>query len=229
MPAVKSGRSVIEISAAVVDVYISLETTSVVSPIVRANTAVGSNVGTSTRLNRTGGARDRTRSPPPRGGRRSSPSRLCVPRTAEATSSSGAKAQFRAKRNQPGVVAGGWACCRSCCWRRKKPGGGKEQLADRDADRPPSGCEEVRLIIERRQVAGRIAHLGLVSNVGDRELHLGAAQPRALEPVRGCRRGWRKQEVEGRSAARSEGRRGQAVDPRAAAIIGAEASAEAVV
>ena len=50
MPAVNSGRSVIESPPRSSNEYISLETTSVVSPIVRANTAVGSITGTSTRL-----------------------------------------------------------------------------------------------------------------------------------------------------------------------------------
>ena len=50
MPAVNSGRSVIDSPPRSSNEYISLETTSVVSPMVRANTAVCSIVGTSTRL-----------------------------------------------------------------------------------------------------------------------------------------------------------------------------------
>ena len=51
MPAVNSGRSVINSPPRSSNEYISLETTSVVSPIVRAKIWVCSIVGTSTRLN----------------------------------------------------------------------------------------------------------------------------------------------------------------------------------
>ena len=49
MPAVNSGRSVIESPPRSSKVYISFDTTSVVSPSERANTAVASNTGSSTR------------------------------------------------------------------------------------------------------------------------------------------------------------------------------------
>ena len=49
MPAVNSGRSVSESPPRSAKVYISFDTTSVVSPIERANTSVASNTGTSTR------------------------------------------------------------------------------------------------------------------------------------------------------------------------------------
>ncbi len=49
MPAVNSGRSVIRSPPRSGKVYISFETTSVVSPIERAKTSVASNTGTSTR------------------------------------------------------------------------------------------------------------------------------------------------------------------------------------
>src|SRR5688500_1071399 len=81
MPAVNSGRRVIESPERSSKEYISLDTTSVVSPIVRANTAVGSISGTSTRLKP---YRRRTRSKAATTSWKrsaSSPSRLCVPRT----------------------------------------------------------------------------------------------------------------------------------------------------
>ena len=49
MPAVNSGRSVIRSPPLSSNVYISFETTSLVSPIERANTPVASNTGMSTR------------------------------------------------------------------------------------------------------------------------------------------------------------------------------------
>ena len=81
MPAVNSGRSVIESPERSSNVYISFDTTSVVSPIVRANTAVGSNTGTSTRL-KPYSRRTRSKAATTAWKRSaSSPSRLCVPRT----------------------------------------------------------------------------------------------------------------------------------------------------
>jgi hypothetical protein len=80
-PRRNSGRSVIDSPPRSSKLYISFDTTSVVSPIVRANTCVGSIVGTSTRLNP---YRRRTRSNAAITAARrsaSSPSRLCVPRT----------------------------------------------------------------------------------------------------------------------------------------------------
>src|SRR3546814_1401518 len=50
MPAVNSGRSVIDSPPRSSNEYISFDTTSVVSPSERANTAVGSITGTSIRL-----------------------------------------------------------------------------------------------------------------------------------------------------------------------------------
>ncbi len=49
MPAVNSGRSVIESPPRSSNVYISLETTSEVSPIERAKTPVASKIGISSR------------------------------------------------------------------------------------------------------------------------------------------------------------------------------------
>ena len=80
MPAVNSGRSVTWSPARSSNEYISFDTTSVVSPIVRANTAVGSSTGTSTRRKP---YRRRTRSNVATTCAKrsaSSPSMLCMPR-----------------------------------------------------------------------------------------------------------------------------------------------------
>src|SRR5687768_3140270 len=171
MPAVNSGRRVIESPPRSSNVYISLETMSVVSPIERAKTSVGSMTGTSTRL-KPNNLRTRSKAATTAARRSaSSPNRLCVPRTGCSVVIGGAKAHFRARRKDlaSGVL-------------RPLPAEGarrrREQLADRDSDGAPERVEQVRLVADRDQ-AGGVPYLGLgVEQVPDLEPDLGAAQPR---------------------------------------------------
>jgi hypothetical protein len=78
---VNSGRIVTESPLRSSKEYISLDTTSVVSPIVRANTSVASSTGTSTRL-KPYNRRTRSNAATTAAIRSaSSPNRLCMPRT----------------------------------------------------------------------------------------------------------------------------------------------------
>ena len=85
MPAVNSGRSVSESPPRSSNVYISLDTTSVVSPSERANTAVASNTGISI-LAKPYSRRTRSNASTTRPKRAaSSPNRSWVPRVAWGT------------------------------------------------------------------------------------------------------------------------------------------------
>jgi len=106
----------------------------------------------------------------------------------------------------------------------------REQLANRDADGAAERVEQVGLVAEWH-LAGGIAHPGLgVEQVAHFKPNLGAAQPRlpgdqveALAQVREQPQVERRQRREAQAAAV------RAVDPRAAAPVGRQARAEAVV
>ena len=227
MPAVNSGRNVIDSPPRSSNDYISFETTSVVSPIGprehrglldRRHLDPLEAVQAAHAIERRDHRGEAVGVFPEQA--------LRAPDGLNRRHRSAAKAQFRELRNQR-VGCAGRSCSR---WRRKKLGGGKNSLRNADHDRSAERVEQVRLVVERH-IAGRVADPRLaVEDVVHLEPDLRAAQPRMLDATSRHVAGIGEQpQVERRQRREMQIVAGQRADGGAAAPVGAEPRAEAVV